>query len=397
METMKQARSLAELKKAYRRLAFENHPDRGGSEERMKEINSVFQVCFDKFKTRVVTAADREDYADARTAREYTEHVYNEYRWKGSRYDGNLSLSDICKKIREYVAETFPTCKFSVTKDGYRSIYIALMKGDFEAYASEEQREWGSRGYNHHHPDSNKEFTERCNEVLDLVSRYANSYNYDNSDIMTDYFDVNFYLSVSVGKWNNAYVNTSVVINGGRLVKTETEKRVQKLLGAGNWVYMVNYRKQDVYCICKRGDTPYANWYSQFSVVKRKLEELRKGGIECEWFGSAIKINNWEEIESRIAEEREEMAKAAESRKVSDEKKEDAKPSADKVVVETVGGVRIIDYSDKAIAVVGDTRPIKDELRSAGGKFNAKLSCGCGWIFSKKKKDEVVAILKARG
>jgi len=51
--------------------------------------------------------------------------------------------------------------------------------------------------------------------------------------------------------------------------------------------------------------------------------------------------------------------------------------------------INIIDYSDKAFAVVGDTKAVKDELKKMGGRFNAKLSCGCGWIFSNKMRDEV--------
>lgn len=49
-------------------------------------------------------------------------------------------------------------------------------------------------------------------------------------------------------------------------------------------------------------------------------------------------------------------------------------------------GLQIIDYSEKAIAIVGDTRAIKDTLKSLGGRFNAHLTCGAGWIFSKAKE-----------
>lgn len=56
-------------------------------------------------------------------------------------------------------------------------------------------------------------------------------------------------------------------------------------------------------------------------------------------------------------------------------------------------GVQIIDYSDKAIAVVGDTRAIKETLKSLGGRYNPHLNCGAGWIFSKKKEQEVRAKL----
>lgn len=53
------------------------------------------------------------------------------------------------------------------------------------------------------------------------------------------------------------------------------------------------------------------------------------------------------------------------------------------------GNVQIIDYSERAIAVVGDTKPIKDKLKSLGGKFNFRLTCGAGWIFPKTKFEAV--------
>lgn len=59
------------------------------------------------------------------------------------------------------------------------------------------------------------------------------------------------------------------------------------------------------------------------------------------------------------------------------------------------GSVQIIDYSEKAIAVIGDTRPIKDKLKDLGGKFNPRLTCGPGWIFSKKRLGAVTAALGA--
>lgn len=63
--------------------------------------------------------------------------------------------------------------------------------------------------------------------------------------------------------------------------------------------------------------------------------------------------------------------------------------------VETVPGeINIIDYSERAFAVIGDTKPIKDKLYNLGGKFNKKLSCGPGWIFSKKRLDQVQKALQ---
>jgi len=57
--------------------------------------------------------------------------------------------------------------------------------------------------------------------------------------------------------------------------------------------------------------------------------------------------------------------------------------------------VRVINYTDKSVAVVGDTKFIKDKLKSLGGRFNRSLKerpdegfeGGAGWIFSRAKTD----------
>jgi hypothetical protein len=60
------------------------------------------------------------------------------------------------------------------------------------------------------------------------------------------------------------------------------------------------------------------------------------------------------------------------------------------------GTVQIIDYSEKAIAVIGDTKPIKEKLKSLGGKFNFRLSCGAGWIFPKSRLEQIQKALSKK-
>ena len=56
--------------------------------------------------------------------------------------------------------------------------------------------------------------------------------------------------------------------------------------------------------------------------------------------------------------------------------------------------VEIINYSERAFAVVGEgTRILKDDLKKLGGKYNASLTCGAGWIFSVKSLDSVRSFL----
>lgn len=56
-------------------------------------------------------------------------------------------------------------------------------------------------------------------------------------------------------------------------------------------------------------------------------------------------------------------------------------------------GCTVVEYSAKAVAVFGETRAIKDELKAMGGKFNNRLTFNgkklAGWIFSKSQEQRL--------
>jgi hypothetical protein len=53
--------------------------------------------------------------------------------------------------------------------------------------------------------------------------------------------------------------------------------------------------------------------------------------------------------------------------------------------------LNVISYSDKAVAVVGDTYDVRHILRRIGGVWQPYLKCGKGWVFPKHKE----ALIKA--
>ena len=55
--------------------------------------------------------------------------------------------------------------------------------------------------------------------------------------------------------------------------------------------------------------------------------------------------------------------------------------------------IRIVEYSEKAIAVYGETRLYAEQFKKIGGYFNARLREGAGWVFSKKREPEVRNLL----
>lgn len=66
--------TLDELKKEYRRLAFANHPDRGGDVETMKAINSEYEAMHEILKKQHNASAD-EYHQTTETPAEFIEII----------------------------------------------------------------------------------------------------------------------------------------------------------------------------------------------------------------------------------------------------------------------------------------------------------------------------------
>lgn len=197
----------------------------------------------------------------------------------GSRYDINLSITDIAKAVREHAKtnDILKECKFSITisrASMCQELHVALMSAPKEVFVDTTRKSMQGAHY-HKEP-----LTLYGQLVIETITEYVQSYNYDDSDPYTDYFNVNFYVSINIGKWDKPFE----VVAPKKKVKMQSEA-------------------QDV-----------------------------------------------------------ELA--------------------------------MIDYSDKAIVVIGTkTRELKDVLKMLGGRFNNRLSCGCGWVFSKDKQDAVKLML----
>lgn len=63
-------------------------------------------------------------------------------------------------------------------------------------------------------------------------------------------------------------------------------------------------------------------------------------------------------------------------------------PAADKP-----GVVILEQYSERALVVRGDTKPVKDVLKANGGRYNARLRCGPGWIFRATERASIEALV----
>ena len=74
------------------------------------------------------------------------------------------------------------------------------------------------------------------------------------------------------------------------------------------------------------------------------------------------------------------------------QKPEEKPVSSTEKAVENKSDLQIVDYSEKAVAIIGNTRDYVAKLKELGGRFNGNLKCGAGWVFSKKREPELRAV-----
>jgi curved DNA-binding protein CbpA len=70
--------TLEELKKTYRKLAFEHHPDNGGDIEEMKIVNGEYSKLFDRLKNIHVNAQGEKYTKETNETPEQFIHIINE-------------------------------------------------------------------------------------------------------------------------------------------------------------------------------------------------------------------------------------------------------------------------------------------------------------------------------
>jgi hypothetical protein len=130
----------------------------------------------------------------------------------GSKYAmaDKLSAAEIAKLVRADIKAAvksgeLPKAKYSVRKESYaggRSINVSIScieKPGFRYYNPERLRADVERPHEHCGIPYR---SEEAQALIDQVEKLVNAYNFDGSDIMTDYFHVNFYASVEISDYD---------------------------------------------------------------------------------------------------------------------------------------------------------------------------------------------------
>ena len=110
-------------------------------------------------------------------------------------YMNQEKKKNLAPKIKEVLKKY--NMKGSLSVDNYSSLRLTLQSGSIDFGTDNINEYW----YQDHFAD-NPEALAFLSEVIPAM----NNGNHDNSDIMTDYFDVGWYIHLNLGKYGKPYV-----------------------------------------------------------------------------------------------------------------------------------------------------------------------------------------------
>ncbi len=196
--------SMADLKKEYRCLALQHHPDKGGDTAIMQRVNTEFENCTGYGKTNRMFQRLQPDMnmtireprqrntpstcitnTAGKAAITRTARAGNRGTGTGMA-QGDLSGIQVLRQTGELPLHPYP-----VDESGFRGVH---------------QRVWkSSRRCQPPSYPFRQILDGQGKEVMMNICDFIMSYNFDDSDPMTDYFHTNFYLTLGIGSYKQPY------------------------------------------------------------------------------------------------------------------------------------------------------------------------------------------------
>ena len=164
-----------------------------------------------------------------------TTRNYSQGAWQGVNYELGLDCKEIAKLMRKELKRLYPDYKFSITSK-YNHLSVYMTQAPMQPFASDENTDYKLlemrhnymtaeelqtqldnyrtgvySGYsvNQYHIESSYMMTAESKKIFTVINDLLDSFNYDDSEIQTDYFSTKFYVDLGIGKWDKALVINS--------------------------------------------------------------------------------------------------------------------------------------------------------------------------------------------
>jgi hypothetical protein len=128
-------------------------------------------------------------------------------------------IKSIAATVREALKREFPMCSWSVTIERFsmgQAMNVYLMKAPFNplaeegiTYAQLNEFQLKDELARERAISNGNLLTTEGWDTMKRAAEIMNGENWDHSDSMTDYFDVNYYTHLQIGKWNRPFEVTA--------------------------------------------------------------------------------------------------------------------------------------------------------------------------------------------
>jgi len=130
----------------------------------------------------------------------------------------------IAKEVKQELTRQYPDCQWSTRIErfsGGQALNVTLMTAPFEAFAKDKDCNGNPiRGYaqlnqyrfqrpNDENVNNGAYLTKEAWECMANAYKIASRDNWNNSDPQADYFDVNYWLHLEIGRWDKPFVKAS--------------------------------------------------------------------------------------------------------------------------------------------------------------------------------------------
>jgi len=123
--------------------------------------------------------------------------------------------SEKVAEMRKEIKKVYPSkdgWKFSIRRLHGYEIAVDILASPVQMTLK------GYEQVNHYYIDKHYEDALRVKKVLNKIYSIISKGNYDKSDVMTDYFNVGWYMSINIGRWDRPFIHVKPEIKKVRRV-----------------------------------------------------------------------------------------------------------------------------------------------------------------------------------
>ncbi len=206
---------------------------------------------------------------------------YTQNGHAGKKYDSKMTLGDIAKLVRKQLKDKFPYCKWSVTQEHYSggaSLNINLMEAPFEAFIEDSN----GKGYaqinqyslldEYDENNNGYKITKTAYHTLQFAMKTADQYNFSDCDSQIDYFHVNFYLHLNIGKWNKPFQ----VVSNNQPDDVSNDVKNNSALNSNSGVEFSTYKGNPIISLPMSNNKTFSFGKAKAKAILEYYEEIKK-------------------------------------------------------------------------------------------------------------------------